>query len=961
MSRIERALSGVPEILRADVSDWLQSVSDAAGKNALDDLPLQSIARLIASSPFAADVLRRQWSSLASNPGNGFDRAQAAKTLQRSLAPDAPRSAALRALRDMRNASLVRILWQDYVDRVPVESTLADLSALAETCLDAACAFAHHELVARYGLPEENGVAQPLVVLAMGKLGGRELNFSSDIDLIFLHPENGETTGPKSTSAHEFFARLTRRVIALLEEPTSDGFVYRVDTRLRPYGNSGPPVVSFSALEAYLLEHGRGWERYAYVKARPVTRTAHSAAAKRLVAEIVTPFVYRRYLDYGVFESLRDMQAMIAAEVEKRELYDNVKLGPGGIREIEFFVQSLQLVRGGATHALQTPGLRSAIAVATNDRDLDEETANRLLRAYDFLRRVENAIQACRDQQTHSLPVSELERARLAFALRFAGWAELSAELDRTREWVAEQFDAIGKRDQPGRAGDSSVSPVAALWTSAAPPAEWLDCLAGLGLQPVVRGEIADALSSLAGSSAVARLDSVAAERLQRFIEGLLPVLASSPRPIIALRRILDVADSILRRSAYLALLNENPTVLRRLVDLCATSAVLAREITEHPVLLDELIDARIFIAAPTDTAIETDLDVRLSRVDAEDPEAVIEALAVFKRVTLFRLAVADFSGAIPIMQVSDRLTGLAELILRRALDLARADVVRQFGQPRYRLDGANRTADIGIISYGKLAGYELAYASDLDLVFLHDSRGDAQTTDGDRSIDNQVFFSRLARRLLHFLTTRTPAGVLYDIDTRLRPSGRSGLLVTSIDAFRRYQEQDAWTWEHQALLRSRPVAGSPVVAEAFAEIRESVLRHPSSPESLRDDVLNMRAKMRAQLDRSDEQNFDLKQGEGGIADIEFLVQYLALRHAPEHLDVIEYTDNIRQLDALQSIGRFPRDRVERLQNIYKAYRGMAHRLSLDEQPALAAAGTFVAEREFVIDTWRDTFDLSPG
>ncbi len=354
------------------------------------------------------------------------------------------------------------------------------------------------------------------------------------------------------------------------------------------------------------------------------------------------------------------------------------------------------------------------------------------------------------------------------------------------------------------------------------------------------------------------------------------------------------------------------------------------------------------------------DLAARMARVPAGDVEASIEALAVFKRVTMFRLAVADFSGAIPVMKVSDRLTELAELILVRALDLARADVIRQFGAPRYRLDGEIRAADIGIIAYGKLAGYELAYASDLDLVFLHDSRGEGQETDGKRSIDNQVFFSRLARRLLHFLTTRTGAGVLYEIDTRLRPSGRSGLLVTSIDAFRRYQEEDAWTWEHQALLRSRAVAGSGVVADAFAGIRESVLRDPASHEALREDVLGMRAKMRRQLDKSDDRHFDLKQGEGGIADIEFLVQYLVLRHAPAHVEVIEYTDNIRQLDALHAIGRFTVEQTERLQSIYRDYRGMAHRLSLDDQPALSAADAFVDERRYVIDTWRDAFAL-PG
>ncbi len=955
----EGLLSGLPDELRSEVSNWLQSLADAGGAAALEGRPLPGLIRLVASSPFAAEVLRRQWSELSGEFGSGFSADRAAAALCEQLAPGTPRPAALRALREVRNRSLVHILWQDYVDRVPVETTLSALSALAEVCLDAACEFSRRELVARFGEPLGDGGELPLIVLAMGKLGGRELNFSSDIDIVFLYAEEGETAGPKRTSAHEFFARLARHVVALLEEVTGDGFVYRVDTRLRPYGNSGPPVVSFAALETYLVEHGRGWERYAYVKARPVTASASKPEAGRLVAEIVSPFVYRRYLDYGVFESLREMQAMIAAEVTRRELHDNVKLGPGGIREIEFIVQSLQLVRGGATEALRTQSLRDAIAVAVNDRDLDTGTAEGLVGAYDFLRRVENAIQASRDQQTHMVPTADIERARLAYALRFASWSELDEQLSRTREWVSEQFRAIGMRDQMVDSTGPTVSTVATLWSSGADANGWLDCLAELGLSESDRAPVAEVLEKLARSPAVARIDAVAAERLQRFIEGLLHTLPSSSRPAVALRRVVDVAESVLRRSAYLALLNENPSVLQRLVDLCASSAVLAREITEHPVLLDELIDARVFVAAPTSKDMRADLEARLSRVPAADAEATVEALAEFRRVTMFRLAVADFSGAIPVMKVSDRLTELAELILVRVLDLARADVTRQFGLPRYRLDGELCTADIGIIAYGKLAGYELAYASDLDLVFLHDSRGDGQETDGARSIDNQVFFSRLARRLLHFLTTRTGAGVLYEIDTRLRPSGRSGLLVTSIDAFRRYQEEDAWTWEHQALLRSRAVAGSGVVAEAFAGIRESVLRDPSSHAALREDVLEMRAKMRKQLDRSDDGHFDLKQGEGGIADIEFLVQYLVLLHAPAHVAVIEYTDNIRQLDALHAIGHFTVEQAERLQSIYRGYRGMAHRLSLDEQPALSAADAFVDERRYVIDAWRDAFALS--
>ena len=949
--------SGLPESLEAEVKGWQQSLTERYGDSVLDGVPLDGVTRLVASSPFAADVLRRYWPALRADLDKPYSPEAVTAALRDSLTPDSQRAAVLRSLREQRNCSLVRILWQDYVGQVPVDVTLAALSSLAEVCLDGACAYSRGNLSRRFGEPLVDDLPQPLIVLAMGKLGGRELNFSSDIDLVFLYPGEGETSGPKRTSAHEFFARLARQAVQLLEEATSDGFVYRVDTRLRPFGNSGPPVVSFAALENYLLEHGRGWERYAYVKARPVTETAGEPAANRLIAEIVTPFVYRRYLDYGVFESLREMQAMIAREVAKRQLIDNVKLGPGGIREIEFIVQSLQLVRGGTTPELRTQCLRSAVRAATDDRDLDAETAQKLLDAYDFLRRVENAIQASRDQQTHSLPTTDPERSRLAYALRFPDWPSLEAVLRQTREWVSEQFRELGVREQAdGLASSESESTVSTLWTSAAAEDEWMPCLKELGIDESDQGAIASVLAGLSRSPAVARIESTAADRLQRFIEGLLSELPASGRPAVAARRIARIAESVLRRSAYLALLNENPMVLRRLVDLCSSSAFLAREIAGHPVLLDELIDARIFEAAPTSEELQADLDDCLGRADPDDVEAVVEALARFKRVSMFRLAVADFSGTIPLMKVSDRLTELAELILAHVLGMARADVIRQFGTPTYRVDGELHEADMGIIAYGKLAGYELAYASDLDLVFLHDSRGDRQETNGSRAVDNQVFFSRLARRLLHYLTAQTGSGALYEIDTRLRPSGKSGLLVTSIDAFRRYQQDDAWTWEHQALLRSRPVAGSSNVAADFVDIRESVLRNPAGIVTLREDVLEMRAKMRKQLDRSDADRFDLKQGEGGIGDIEFLVQYLVLSHAPLRVEVIEYTDNIRQLDALHDIGRFDEDRVRRLQDIYRAYRGMAHRLSLDDQPALAASDAFLDERSYVTGVWREVF-----
>lgn len=950
------ALETLPDTLQDGAARWLEAFEQAGADlefvGAADDL-----LRLVAVSEFAGRVLLRDPDYFFGGNGDAFALPDSATIVADTLVladSGDNRASFMRRLRELRNRTLVQVLWHDLVLRGSVETSLAGLSHLAEACLDAAVRFAGRQLEPRFGRPLRRDEPMPLIVLAMGKLGGRELNFSSDIDIIFLYPGEGETNGSRRISAHEYFAKLSRETVALLEEATPDGFVYRVDTRLRPFGHSGPPVASFAALESYLVEHGRGWERYAYVKARPVTATADTPAARRLMSDIVSPFVYRRYLDYGVFESLRNLHTLIAAEVQKKEMAENIKLGPGGIREIEFIVQSLQLVRGGSAEALKTTGLRQAMSAAVDDCDLTAADARILIEAYDFLRRVENALQGMRDRQTHDLPADTADRARLAFALGLSGIDEFDAKMAATRAEVSRRFRAIGIRDEDGAARASERPDIENLWASRPSAEEWATALEELEIPEA--GEVGRILAAFAAREAVRRIDSTAARRLRRFIASLLVMLESCSSPVTALERVLEVVDSVLRRSAYLALLNENPAVLERLVSLCEQSVYLAGEIARYPVLLDELFDARIFVDPPTSEDIEDELDRALKSVDPEDVEGSIEALAEFKRAILFRLAVADFSGSIPVMKVSDRLTEIAERILRVALEVATADLTRQFGEPEYRVEGEVRKAGLGIIAYGKLAGFELSYASDLDLVFIHDSRGDDQQTNGARPVENPVFFSRLVRRLMHFLTTRTASGTLYEIDTRLRPSGRSGLLVTSDVAFGKYQDENAWTWEHQALLRSRPVGGSERVADAFRRIRATTLRYRVRRDALRDDVLDMRRKMRAELDRTSDREFDLKQGYGGVADIEFLVQYLVLANAERDPDVIEYPDNIRQLDALAAAGHLTTDIAGRLQTIYRTYRARIHRLALDRRPALAAADVFLDEREFVTGLWDQTF-----
>lgn len=954
---VKNAIAALPDVLQPPVRRWFDRL-DTQYPEAGQDVAacdVSGLVRLVACSDFAAGVILQRWEWFLSAAGSGLldscpTQPELESRLETLSSPAGDRNDFMQALRKLRNESLVRILWGDLVTGSPCMVTLEALSTLADVAVASSVNFATGEASARFGDVVHEGKPVPLVAIAMGKLGGRELNFSSDIDLVFTYPVECESDGKKQLSAHEYFTRIVRQVAALLEESTADGFVYRVDTRLRPFGDSGPPIVSFAGLENYLLQHGRSWERYAYIKARVIT-PQDGELEHELMSSVVNPFVYRRYLDYGVFESLREMKALVEAQVRKREMQDNIKLGPGGIREIEFFVQALQLVRGGSIAGLRTTRLQAALRAAVDGHDMTADGAERLFGAYEFLRRVENCLQAVRDQQTHDLPTDDTERQRLAYALGYPDWPALASKIGAVRGFVSEQFASIAFRES-----EEAVQPseYAELWSARAGHSEWLRAFEAR--QFVDAEGVAEAIAAFAAMPSTKRTGSIAAKRLRQFIPTLLRLLAGRADAAIVLPRVLGIIDKVLRRSAYLALLNENRVVLERLVDLCATSAYLAREVERYPALLDELIDARAYDSLPDVEEFRADLSARLAAVDPDDSEQQVGVLAEFKRSTLFRLAVADFNGLLPVMEVSDRLTDIAELTLSHALSLARRDLVARTGEPRYRLHGRTYTADMGVVAYGKLGGIELSYGSDLDIVFLHDSQGEKQQTGGPKTVDNSVFFGRLARRLVHFLTTQTDSGALYEIDTRLRPSGRSGLLVTSIDAFERYQEENAWTWEHQALLRARAVAGSAIVAREFERIRVQTLRKRVRRASLAEEVIRMRRKMRDNLDKSDREVFDLKQGVGGIADIEFLVQYLVLLNADEHPAVIHYSDNIRQLGTLAAADCLTEEDSRHLQEVYRRLRARTHRLALDERPALANANDFLPERDFVRSLWMREF-----
>ena len=851
----------------------------------------ETLARLIGCSEFAAATLKREraWfderQDLLNAPPDPDELLQFAESIATSN--DDVETVKGR-LRRYRHRHLFHVLWREVAGTATLEETLTALSDLADHLLDAAARYGGRLLQERFGVVRgPQGEEVPIVILGMGKLGGGELNFSSDIDLVFLYPEGTESDGDRCLSAQEYFTRWSRQIVALLDEVTADGFAFRIDTRLRPFGESGPPVSSFAALESYLPQHGRDWERYAYVKARIVgTRPSPRIA----------PFVYRRYLDYGVFEALRDMQGMIAAEVERRDMADNVKLGPGGIREIEFIVQSLQLVRGGSRAELQDRRLLRVLPKLCGRNGLTESDADGLRAAYVFLRRLENFIQAIRDRQTHDLPTDDADRERLCMAMAYENWDDLLNDLNVHRDFVTRQFESIAFRERS--VDDSLRKQLTALWDTGATAEEWRVFFEERGCVQ------ADALSAVVSRFAAApgtqRISGNAHARLRDFMPQLILRILECGDPDTALQRVLAIVEHILRRSAYIALLNENPQILARLVSFCEKSSYLAQEIARYPVLLDELLDPRTYTARITRHELEEELQARLEAARPEDSEAQMVVLGQFQRASMFRIAVADFNGSLPIMRVSDSLSDLAETVLDIALGIAWNDMVSKHGQPTYTVDGERRRAGFGVIAYGKLGGIELSYGSDLDLVFLHDSHGDKQQTNGEKPIDNAMFFGRLVRRLVHFLTTQTGSGSLYEIDTRLRPDGKSGLLVTSTNAFERYQEENAWTWEHQALLRARPVAGSALIAREFERIRAETLTRRVRRDTLCGDVAKMRTRMRRELDKSSQEDFDLKQGAGGIGDIEFIVQYLVLRNAAEHRAVR------RGLSAAGRLSRLP-------------------------------------------------------
>ena len=852
-------------------------------------------------------------------------------------------------LRTVRRREMVRIVFRDLSGLATLEETMAELSAFADACLDRTLKHLYRWHCARYGTPVgSNGNPQQLVILAMGKLGARELNVSSDIDLIFAYPEAGATRDTETPSSNEeFFTRLCRHLIQLFSTTTADGRVFRVDMGLRPFGESGPVVMNFEAMENYYQTQGREWERYAWIKAR--VAAGDKSEGYRLIGSL-KPFIYRRYLDYGVFDALREMKQKISSEVLKKKMAGNIKLGAGGIREIEFFGQMFQLIRGGVIPELQQRRILKVMQILADKGIITKEAMDALISAYRFLRNTENRLQAFSDRQTHDLPIDPDQRNRLAVSMNFPGWEAFEAELGRHMSTVHDHFKRLLKAPGKEDENDHLKTGLSGVWLGTTEKETALERLKDAGYDEA--GAALSLLKSLKDAPATRALSTEGRKRLDQLMPRVIKAAGSAKTPGPVLNRITDLIKTIQQRTSYLALLLENTGVLSHLVRFSDASSWLISFMARHPVLLDELLDSHTLYQTPEKKDLETAARRRLSRIEMNDLELFIEELCIFKQVNTLRVAAADVSGMLPLMKVSDRLSWIAETILDQVLAYVRNDLVRKHGTPICRSGECLPESGFAIIAYGKLGGLELGYDSDLDLVFLHE-QGQGPTRGGPRPIDTDQFFARMGQRIVHILTAHTRAGKLYETDMRLRPSGSSGPLVSKIDAFRRYQLSEAWTWEHQAIVRARAICGDPELVKGFETLRRDVLVRPREEKTLLKEVSEMRARLRQEHGANLKEGFHLKQDPGGMVDIEFLSQYLVLQKSQVHDALARWSDNVRILESLTHAGVLDPDTALTLKQAYLAYRLAAHRLSLQEKPAMVPRERFPELQKTVVNIWK--------
>ena len=897
--------------------DRLANACREAGCAPADPHLIERLKPVFATSDFAVETLCR-WPDAIAGLDRLIDDPRAPSERWQAAWPAVDDATAMAELRRFRRLECVRIVARDVLGIDDVPASLRALTELAEECIERALTQAEAGFVSRFGMPRSaDGAPQRLVVFGMGKLGGAELNFSSDIDLILAFPEAGTSDGARPLDNEDWFARIGQRLAQLLGEVTADGFCHRVDLRLRPFGSAGRVALSFAAMEHYYQREGRDWERYAWIKARPVA--GDRAAGTRLL-ETLRPFIYRRYLDFNAIDGLRTMKAMIDAEVSRRELDDNVKLGPGGIREIEFIVQLAQLTHGGREPALRTPSLFAALEASIAGGHLDPGLGARLCEDYHTLRRVENRVQMLADQQVHRLPADARARTRLARGLGHSDWSSFVAGLDRLRARVSAAF------------ADVLAAPREQTTSPAATPDWALRALDGEATRlPAPFADAASAaLATLVSALTHRSLDTRTRARLERLLPAIAEGCLAYPDPDATLSRALALIAAVSGRSTYLALLDERPLALARVIEVFSRSALLADRVIAHPLLLDDLLDARVDATLPEAGALGSEA---MAASDGEDVDAALVALVELRQSAQFRLGLAWLARLEPAPALARRLADVADAVLAALTRLAARELIAAHGPIA---DGGDDTTGFAVIGYGSLGGRELGFSSDLDLVFVYDGALAARESRGPRPLDGARFMAKLAQRLVHWLGTPTRAGRLYEVDTRLRPDGSKGLLVTSFEAFADYQRERAWVWEHQALVRARPVAGDPALGARIRALRESVLAAPRADDP-RPEIARMRARWRAHLDRSDAARLDLKQGRGGLVDLEFIAQaeVLAPRPGDATPTVGWPTDTSTLLATLDATGRLDESLVATLIEAHAALLARALDATLDAAPRL--------------------------
>ncbi|EGQ8165860.1 bifunctional [glutamate--ammonia ligase]-adenylyl-L-tyrosine phosphorylase/[glutamate--ammonia-ligase] adenylyltransferase [Vibrio parahaemolyticus] len=940
----------------------LVSVAESAVQNAQEVGYLQSWPNEVveqfhyvsALSQFITETIHRDEALAQQLPAmlSELSRHQAYRTRLAALLAECPdEMSGHRVLRQFRNREMVYIAWKDFLHAWTLEESLRHLSQLAEAMIFETYQWQYKICCAEWGTPTNaEGEAQPMLIIGMGKLGGGELNFSSDIDLIFTYPENGETQGARRSIANaQFFTRLGQRIIKALDQQTFDGFCYRVDMRLRPFGESGPLVMSYAALEDYYQEQGRDWERYAMIKARVMGCEMYPQYQE--LRKMLRPFVFRRYIDFSAIQSLRRMKSMISSEVRRRGLTNNIKLGAGGIREIEFIAQVFQLIRGGREPSLRNRGLLETLSGIEELALLTPQEVSNLEAAYKYLRRLENLLQAMVDKQTQTLPDCDIERLKLATAMQLESWDLLIEQTQQHMNKVHQVFETLIGDDEEDE-GSTIARHFHELWDMANKQ-DVLELILEQDIQVEEPAIFSKAIINFKADLAKKTLGPRGREVLNRLMPKVFDAVFAHPDAQFGLPRVLHLLHNICTRTTYLELLDEHPAALVQLVRLCTASPMISEQLSRYPILLDELIDPQqLYNPIPLDS-YRTELRDFLARIPEDDMEQQMEALRQFKQICILRIAAADIAGVLPVMKVSDHLTYLAEAIVEAVVNQAWLQVSEKYGEPTHVKDREGK--GFAVIGYGKVGGWELGYNSDLDIVFMHDCPVNVYT-DGKKEIDGRQFYLRLAQRIIHIFSTRTASGILYEVDTRLRPSGASGLLVSPTDAFEDYQHQDAWTWEHQALVRARMIYGDEPLAIAFHNTRHDVLCKPRDEQTLKKEVVEMREKMRDHLGGKKSGRFMIKQDVGGITDIEFLAQYLVLNYSHEKPKLTRWCDNVRIYETLIAQGVMEEDQAMQLIRAYTTMRNEIHHRNLLNLDADVVEDKFVAEREWVKQAWNQWF-----